>query len=265
MTFFQESSWEEYLEQPHDYVNSCPLQRLCSQDFICGTDWIDTLTSDSPINPPPPPIHFPHNEPRHELEDRGIEISSFNLQTITREIIEFRSRKYGEILEIDMSEMLSGKIIVKFFDLRSSIAMRFSMIIENGFQWHLQFAHPTKITSTHNPPNSGTIVLFHVPSDVTIDSVYSVFKQSGSIREVRTSGDHFFVEFWDLRSSERALKRLRRQKPFGKQVSGEYSRPGGIWKNPDAFLCYRQPIVVRGVNQTKPTITIHRECVGVAH
>jgi RNA recognition motif-containing protein len=127
----------------------------------------------------------------------------------------------------------------------------------------MQFAHPQKVTDPKRPPNNGTLVLFLVPPSVTENMIRAEFEKFGDLRDLRTSGGNYFIEYWDIRDCEKAYRFGKTTKLFGMNVNVEYSRPGGFRKNPDAFLSSRKPVVSRVVKGAAPIITIesnHSRC-----
>jgi hypothetical protein len=179
------------------------------------------------------------------LEDRGIEISNFDPETTTKDTVLAEAAKYGDVDSVDVSEIASGKITVKFFDLRSAHALRSSTVRVGGLTWQLQFAHPAKISNPRKPPNIGTIVMFHVPATLSDGAIREEMERFGEIRELRGHADQRFVEFWDTRRCQEALAAIRAGKVFAGKIAAEYSRPGGFRKNPDAFLANRKPVIAR--------------------
>jgi hypothetical protein len=237
------TEWASFLDPPAGYDPHSPLVRTCSTDLAYSDTWVSTLLSEAPPRSQAP--SFPG-----ELEDRRVEISNFSPEAPTAETVLSVAAEYGDIDSIDTSEKESGKITIKFYDLRAAHRLRASTVRVGGLTWQLQFAHPEKIADLRRPPNSGTLVLFHVPPALTDERIRSEMERFGEIRELRAHSDQRFVEFWDTRHCEDALRATRRGKTFGSRVAVEFSRPGGHRKNPDAFLCHRKPVVAR-VSKTK--------------
>jgi hypothetical protein len=233
------AKWSSFLEKPTDYDPSAPLKRTCSREIEFPDSWVNDLISDDVIE------QSPRLEPYKELEDRRIEISNFDPETTTEQMVMAEAVRYGDVQGIDLSGFEIGRIIVKFSDLRDAYAMRGSTIRINGMTWQLQFAHPEKIGNQKNPPNNGTLVLFHVPGNVTEEKLRSVFGEYGDLREIRTTQHQRFVEYWDLRAAERAFKAMKRGDLGSLKIAVEFSRPGGYRKDPDLFLFLRKPAVGR--------------------
>jgi len=78
--------------------------------------------------------------------------------------------------------------------------------------------------------NQGTLVVFNVDSSTTAEEIRKVFGMYGDVKEIRSTPHkrhHKFVEFFDTRDAERAMKILNKTEINGKKVKIEISRPGG--------------------------------------
>jgi hypothetical protein len=235
-------SWDDYLTPGPGYDSRSPLVRTCSRDLDYSLSWMDRLLSDCDLCG------------ARELEDRGVEISNFRAATIAADAAR-EAAAFGEVACVDAAAAPLGRVIVRFFDLRAARRMRGKVIRVGGLTWHLQFAHPARIADPKNPPNNGTLILFHAPAGVTEQRIRDEFRGCGAIREVRTSAGIHFVEFWDTRDCARAHEAARTRRMFGVKIAAEYSRPGGFRKNPDAFLGERSPAIARAVKKSAPIIT----------
>jgi hypothetical protein len=191
------------------------------------------------------------------LEDRGVEISNYERGSIAGAVPEM-ARAYGDIEAIDFSGVDCGRVIVKFFDLRSAYRMIRERIHVGGCRWQTQFAQPERIACRQKPPNNGTIIVFRLPPDIPEQKLQQHFSSYGDIREVRKSANSYFVEFWDTRDCERAFSATKGARLFGTKVSIEYSRPGGRRKNPEAYAATRMPVIARAVKKPPPVTTAVR-------
>jgi NADH:ubiquinone oxidoreductase subunit D len=248
-------SWDDYLTPTPEYEPQSPLVRTCSRELECCLTWIDPLLAETaPFSHPTENFDL---DAVRELEDRGIEISNFDPETIAVDAA-CEAARFGDVSAVDLTAVQSGKAIVKFFDLRAAHRMRNAIIRIGALTWQLQFAHPEKMADSKNPPNNGTLILFHIPKTVTDDRISEEFQNFGTIREVRTSAANHFVEFWDLRDCAKAYHAAKNGKVCGVRVAAEYSRPGGFRKNPDAFLTERRPVIVRAAKKSTPIIMTTR-------
>jgi hypothetical protein len=130
----------------------------------------------------------------------------------------------------DVDEIVAGHdaALVRFFDLRAARTMRRSSITYNGTQLPTWFGPHQPVTNPKKPPNNGTIVLFRVPPSVTNAMIAREFALYG-VREVRDTPakpDQKFVEFWDSRGAEQALRSVEGRWTWGRKIAVEFSLPG---------------------------------------
>jgi hypothetical protein len=169
------------------------------------------------------------------------------------------AERFGAVELIDTSKRKSGTIFVKFFDLRSALAMHNNPCAMGNYQWMIQFAGVSPITNRKHPPNSGTIVIFNWIPNISDEIIWTELSKCGDIREIRSSphpskregGLSKFIEFWDLRASQAAMDQIRANGIFGQKVAADFSRPGGFWKHPP--LENRAPTVVRVSRKDRPS------------
>lgn len=92
----------------------------------------------------------------------------------------------------------------------------------------VRFGSPSECPSAGE--NQGSIVLFGLSPSVSNDAISSVFNQFGPVREVRetpSKRSHRFVEFWDSRDADTALRSMHKQPLFGRTINIEFAKPGG--------------------------------------
>lgn len=78
--------------------------------------------------------------------------------------------------------------------------------------------------------NQGTLVVFNLDSSVTNEELRQIFSQHGEVKEIRETPHkrhHKFIEFYDIRAADAALRALNRSDIAGKRIKLEPSRPGG--------------------------------------
>ena len=73
--------------------------------------------------------------------------------------------------------------------------------------------------------NQGTIVVFNL--DETIQQLFNVYGEIKDIRSTPNKKHHRFIEFYDTRAAENALKGMNGTQLNGKKLKIEFSRPGG--------------------------------------
>jgi RNA recognition motif-containing protein len=238
--------WADLLATPPGFCfcTHDQLQRTPSIEVLLPADLCDDATT-----PPIAPTEMSDVEDFQfpgELEDRSLLIS--NLQAgVTSADLRDTASAFGDVEAVELRER-SPVGTVRFFDLRSAMAMRRSFPRGSARGWIAQFAAPQPITDRKHPPNNGTIVIFHLAEGISDRQLREELAQFGAIRQIRSPPDRTtqrFVEFWDTRAAEAALRGLRGKVILNSRVSVEFSLPGGYRKNPEAFQGARAPVVVR--------------------
>ncbi|KAK1258833.1 Protein MEI2-like 2 [Acorus gramineus] len=82
--------------------------------------------------------------------------------------------------------------------------------------------------------NQGTLVVFNLDPSVSNEELLLRFGAYGEVKEIRETPHkkhHKFVEYYDVRSAEAALRALNRSDIAGKRIKLEPSRPGGARRN----------------------------------
>ncbi|KAJ8501090.1 hypothetical protein OPV22_011642 [Ensete ventricosum] len=97
----------------------------------------------------------------------------------------------------------------------------------------IHFSIP-KDNPTEKDMNQGTLVIFNLDSSVSNDDLRQIFGACGEVKEIRETPHkrhHKFIEFYDVRAAEAALRSLNKSDIAGKQIKLEPSRPGGARRN----------------------------------
>ncbi|GJN06139.1 hypothetical protein PR202_ga23835 [Eleusine coracana subsp. coracana] len=84
--------------------------------------------------------------------------------------------------------------------------------------------------------NQGTLVIFNLDPSVSNEDVRRIFGAYGEVKEIRETPNkkhHKFIEFYDVRASEAALRSLNKSEIAGKRIKLEPSRPGGTRRKYD--------------------------------
>jgi RNA recognition motif-containing protein len=75
------------------------------------------------------------------------------------------------------------------------------------------------------------LVVFNLDPATMNEELKSIFESFGEIKEVRETPNkkhHKFIEFYDVRDAEKAMKNLNKSEIRGKKIKIEPSRPGNI-------------------------------------
>lgn len=172
-----------------------------------------------------------------EFENRTIIISNLP-NNATKAEVESVFCSYGDIDNINLNDINRGIARIRYFDIRSS---HWAKMTETKIRSNIlfkSFAPLEEVTNPRKPPNNGTIVIFHLPSAITDIELSSIFSQFGEIRQIRSTPlkqNQKFVEFYDVRNAEIALKSMNGQFIKKSKVSIEFSLPGGFRKNSASF------------------------------
>lgn len=76
----------------------------------------------------------------------------------------------------------------------------------------------------------GTLVVFNLDASTSSEQVQAIFSRVGDVKEVRATPNkrhHKFIEFYDGRDAETALRQLNKTEVAGKKIKIEVSRPAG--------------------------------------
>jgi RNA recognition motif-containing protein len=238
-----EVPWSDYIATPPSFASSSQFgysSEYCSvpvppPDF---SSCFPSLSQDPAIDPPDYPWRGPPQLPSpaidfNEIENRTLLVSNLEPDTQLEEI-ERVFKAAGAVRTIDSSTLENGSVSIEYFDLRHANQMRTTPVLVNGAAVSLSYAPLPRIDDPRNPPNNGTIVVFHLPAGITNQQIEATFGPFGEIRQVRgtpSKPNQKFVEYWDIRDAQKALDALNGQYLMGSRVSIEFSLPGGFRRN----------------------------------
>ncbi|KAG2265817.1 hypothetical protein Bca4012_076837 [Brassica carinata] len=139
--------------------------------------------------------------------------------------------QYGDIRTLYTTCKHRGFVMISYYDIRAALmAMR---SLQNKplrrRKLDIHFSIP-KDNPSEKDMNQGTLVVFNLDPSITNDDLLVIFGAHGEIKEIRETPHkwhHKFVEFYDVRAAESALKALNRCEIAGKRIKVEPSRPGG--------------------------------------
>ncbi|XP_073058333.1 protein MEI2-like 5 [Primulina eburnea] len=139
--------------------------------------------------------------------------------------------QFGDIRTLYTACKHRGFVMISYYDIRAArSAMR-------GLQnkplrrrkLDIHFSIP-KDNPSEKDVNQGTLVVFNLDASVSNDDLLQIFGAYGEVKEIRETPHkrhHKFIEFYDVRAAEAALKALNRSDIAGKRIKLEPSRPGG--------------------------------------
>lgn len=139
--------------------------------------------------------------------------------------------QYGDIRTLYTACKHRGFVMISYYDIRAARnAMR---ALQNKplrrRKLDIHFSIP-KDNPSDRDVNQGTLVVFNLDSTVSNDELHQIFGVYGEIKEIRETPHkrhHKFIEYFDIRAAEAALRALNRTDIAGKRIKLEASRPGG--------------------------------------
>ncbi|XP_059669275.1 protein MEI2-like 5 isoform X2 [Cornus florida] len=143
--------------------------------------------------------------------------------------------QYGDIRTLYTACKHRGFVMISYFDIRAArTAMR---ALQNKplrrRKLDIHFSIP-KDNPSDKDINQGTLVVFNLDPSVSNDDLLQIFGAYGEVKEIRETPHkrhHKFIEFYDVRAAEAALRSLNRSDIAGKRIKLEPSRPGGARRN----------------------------------
>ncbi|PWA87530.1 protein MEI2-like 2 [Artemisia annua] len=138
---------------------------------------------------------------------------------------------YGDIRTLYTACKHRGFVMISYYDIRSArTAMR-------GLQnkplrrrkLDIHYSIP-KDNPSDKDINQGTLVVFNLDPSVSCEDLLQIFGAYGEVKEIRETPHkrhHKFIEYYDVRAAEAALRSLNRSDIAGKRIKLEPSRPGG--------------------------------------
>ncbi|XP_077250961.1 protein MEI2-like 2 [Tasmannia lanceolata] len=139
--------------------------------------------------------------------------------------------QYGAIRTLYTACKHRGFVMISYYDIRAArTAMR---ALQNKplrrRKLDIHFSIP-KDNPSDKDINQGTLVVFNLDPSVSNDDLRQIFGAYGEVKEIRETPHkrhHKFIEFYDVRAAEAALRSLNRSDIAGKRIKLEPSRPGG--------------------------------------
>ncbi|XP_077250466.1 protein MEI2-like 4 isoform X2 [Tasmannia lanceolata] len=192
-----------------------------NSDFIGG---IPNSQQGGPNNP------FAGEHPYGEHPSRTLFVRNINSNVEDSEL-RLLFEQYGDIRTLYTACKHRGFVMISYYDIRAAgNAMR---ALQNKplrrRKLDIHFSIP-KDNPSEKDVNQGTLVVFNLDSSVSYDDLRQIFGVYGEIKEIRETPHkrhHKFIEFFDVRAAEAALRALNRSDIAGKRIKLEPSRPGG--------------------------------------
>ncbi|XP_076939980.1 protein MEI2-like 2 [Bidens hawaiensis] len=139
--------------------------------------------------------------------------------------------QYGDIRTLYTACKHRGFVMISYYDIRAArTAMR---SLQNKplrrRKLDIHYSIP-KDNPSDKDINQGTLVVFNLDPSVSCEDLLQIFGAYGEVKEIRETPHkrhHKFIEYYDVRAAEAALRSLNRSDIAGKRIKLEPSRPGG--------------------------------------
>eukprot|EP01080_Neovahlkampfia_damariscottae_P006922 gene6922-11085_t len=142
---------------------------------------------------------------------------------------------FGQIRNLYTSCKHRGFIMVSYYDIRHAKGAMKNLQGKTIKRRKLDIHYSIP---KDNPPerdlNQGTLVVFNLDSTISNEELKIIFGKYGEVKEIRETPNkkhHKFIEFYDVREADKAMKALNKIEVKGKKIKIEPSRPGGTRKN----------------------------------
>ncbi|CAI9087904.1 OLC1v1021570C1 [Oldenlandia corymbosa var. corymbosa] len=142
---------------------------------------------------------------------------------------------HGDIRSMYTACKHRGFVMISFYDIRA--ARNAKRLLQNKLlgrrKLDVHFSIP-KDNPSDKDLNQGTLVAFNLDPSVSNDDLRQIFGTYGEVKEIRETPHkkhHKFIEYYDIRAAEDALRSLNRCDIGGKRIKLEPSRPGGARRN----------------------------------
>ena len=176
------------------------------------------------------PQHYSEH-PFGEYPSRTLFVRNINSNSGDEEICAL-FLPFGEIRSVYSQCKHRGFVMISYYDIRhANKAMR---ALQGRVLRHRRLDIHYSLPK-NNPPdkeiNQGTLVVFNLDADTKNEDLQAIFGQYGQIKEIRETPNknrHKFIEFYDVRHAEEAMKHLNKTDFQGKKIKIEPSRPGGV-------------------------------------
>ncbi|EEE56849.1 hypothetical protein OsJ_06464 [Oryza sativa Japonica Group] len=138
---------------------------------------------------------------------------------------------FGDIRSMYTATKHRGFVMISYYDIRharnAKTALQSKPLRRRKLDIHYSIP---KENPSDKDMNQGTLVIFNLEPAVSNEELLQIFGAFGEVREIRETPHkrhHRFIEFYDVRAAESALRSLNKSDIAGKRVKLEPSRPGG--------------------------------------
>lgn len=210
-------------------------RRHDSFDGIIGDMDFDLMSISTTDTSQSPPVrdHLPEPPGEHPLGEypsRTLFVRNIN-SNVEDEELRCLFEQYGPIRTMYTQCKHRGFVMISYYDIRhAKNAMRHLQTkVLRRRKLDIHYSIP-KENPSEKDQNQGTLVVFNLDPATTNEELKEIFGMHGEIKEVRETPNkkhHKFIEFYDVRDADKAMKLLNKSDIRGKKIKIEASRPGG--------------------------------------
>lgn len=142
--------------------------------------------------------------------------------------------QYGDVRTFYRASKHCGFVTISYYDIRAARNAMKSLqnkLTRSG-KLDIHYSIP-KDNPSAKEINQGTLVVFNLDSSVSNDELHHIFGVYGEIKEIRETPQKIhqkYIEFYDTRAAEAALRELNSRYIAGKQIKLEPSHLRGLRK-----------------------------------
>ena len=214
------------------YPNSFSGPSMSSQGYTVppSTPYGSYSLSSSLSNLPQAPSSNAAEHPQGEHPSRTLFVRNINSNVEDDEIRDI-FEVYGPTRSIYTQCKHRGFIMVSFYDIRhakQAIRHLQGKVLRRR-KLDIHYSIPRNNPS-EKEQNQGTLVVFNLDPATGRDELMAIFGHYGEVKEIRETPNkkhHKFIEFFDVRHAENAMRGLNKTEIKGKKIKIEPSRPGG--------------------------------------
>ncbi|KAM7260435.1 hypothetical protein ACFE04_016176 [Oxalis oulophora] len=225
--FFDSVGGMELENDPHESI-AVGMSRISLSDSVTGNNGLPHFALPNGVS------NVAGEHPYGEHPSRTLFVRNINSNVEDAEL-KTLFEQFGDIRTLYTACKHRGFVMISYYDIRSA---RFAMrTLQNKplrrRKLDIHFSIP-KDNPSDKDINQGTLVVFNLDPSVSNEDLRQIFGAYGEVKEIRETPHkrhHKFIEYYDVRAAEAALKSLNRSDIAGKRIKLEPSRPGGARRN----------------------------------
>ncbi|KAJ6255103.1 protein mei2-like 2 [Anaeramoeba flamelloides] len=137
-------------------------------------------------------------------------------------------KKFGSIRRSYLKHKLNSySLIIEYYDLRHSESAHNEIHDKKIEDQEFLVNYVNTIPLSDRNQNQGTLVVFGLTKYITNNELVDIFSKYGPLRDIRSTPNkvyHRFIEFYDIRDAEKAMKCLNKTKINTRRIKIEPAR-----------------------------------------